>query len=101
MFDNVFVERLWRTVKYEEVYLKNYDSQVDAHAQLESYFRFCYERRPHQANDGGASGAAYSAGNRRPSTNDRLRRWASNCASLSAPVLGSDQCACPADEYYI
>jgi hypothetical protein len=34
--DNVFVERLWRTVKYEEVYLKSYHSLVDAHAQLET-----------------------------------------------------------------
>jgi putative transposase len=45
--DNVFVERLWRTVKYEEVYLKSYVSLVDAHAQLDRFFRFYNERRAH------------------------------------------------------
>lgn len=59
--DNVFVERLWRTVKYEEAYLKSYCSLVDAHAQLETYFRFYNERRPHKAHDGGTPGAAYRA----------------------------------------
>ena len=57
--DNVFVERLWRTVKYEEVYLKSYCSLVDAHAQLETYFRFYNERRPHTAHQGGTPGEAY------------------------------------------
>lgn len=57
--DNVFVERLWRTVKYEEVYLKSYCSLVDAHAQLETYFRFYNERRPHTAHEGGTPGEAY------------------------------------------
>jgi len=47
--DNVFGERLWRSVKYEEVYLKSYRSLVDAHAQLDAYFRFYNERRPHSA----------------------------------------------------
>jgi len=47
--DNVFVERLWRTVKYDEVYLKSYRSQVDAYTNLESFFRFYNERRPHSA----------------------------------------------------
>lgn len=47
--DNVFVERLWRTVKYEEIYLKSYHSLVDAHTNLAAYFRFYNERRPHSA----------------------------------------------------
>ena len=47
--DNVFVERLWRSVKYEEIYLKNYRSLVDAHAQLDTYFHFYNERRPHSS----------------------------------------------------
>jgi putative transposase len=47
--DNVFIERLWRTVKYEEVYLKSYCSQVEAYTQLEAFFRFYNERRPHSA----------------------------------------------------
>jgi putative transposase len=50
--DNVFVERLWRTVKYHEIYLKSYCSQIDAHTNLDTFFRFYNERRPHSAFDG-------------------------------------------------
>ena len=47
--DNIFVERLWRTVKYEEVYLKAYASVLEAQRGLEDYFRFYNDLRPHQA----------------------------------------------------
>ena len=47
--DNIFVERLWRTVKDEEVYLKAYANGIEAHRGLREYFRFYNERRPHQA----------------------------------------------------
>jgi putative transposase len=47
--DNVFAERLWRTVKYEEIYLKSYCSQIEADANLDRFFRFYNERRPHSA----------------------------------------------------
>ena len=47
--DNIFVERLWRTVKYEEVYLKAYASVLEAQKGLADYFRFCNGLRPHQA----------------------------------------------------
>jgi putative transposase len=47
--DNVFVERLWRSVKYEEVYLRAYESVAEARRGLERYFTFYNERRPHQA----------------------------------------------------
>ena len=50
--DNVFVERLWKSVKYEEVYLKAYDSVADAKAQLAAYLRFYNERRPHRTHQG-------------------------------------------------
>lgn len=49
--DNIFVERLWRTVKYEEVYLKNYDSPADACQNLHTYFYFYNHERPHQSLD--------------------------------------------------
>ena len=45
--DNIFVERLWRTVKYEEVYLKAYASVLEAQRGLEDYFRFYNGLRPH------------------------------------------------------
>jgi putative transposase len=47
--DNVFVERLWRSVKYEEVYLKDYANGWEAEASLQSYFRFYSHERIHQA----------------------------------------------------
>jgi putative transposase len=47
--DNVFIERLWRSVKYEEVYLKEYTDGWDAEASLSAYFRFYNQERIHQA----------------------------------------------------
>jgi putative transposase len=47
--DNLFIERLWRTVKYEEVYLKTYDDGREARISLGKYFRFYNTSRPHQS----------------------------------------------------
>ena len=47
--DNIFVERLWRTVKYEEVYLQSYQTPREARQSLSRYFRFYNHERPHQA----------------------------------------------------
>lgn len=47
--DNIFVERLWRSLKYEEVFLKDYCDGIEAAASLNSYFRFYNFERPHQA----------------------------------------------------
>ena len=47
--DNVFTERLWRSVKYEEVYLKSYASVEEAEESLRAYFHFYNHQRPHQA----------------------------------------------------
>lgn len=47
--DNVFIERLWRSVKHEEVYLKDYASAWEAEASLGSYFRFYSHERIHQS----------------------------------------------------
>ncbi len=46
--DNVFVERLWRSVKYEEIYPKGYESLKDVRQGLKKYFEFYNEKRPHQ-----------------------------------------------------
>ena len=48
-FDNIFVERLWRTVKYEDVYLKGYESMPALLLGLTDYFLFYNEERPHQS----------------------------------------------------
>ena len=48
-FDNVFIERLWRTVKYEEIYLKEYEEVDDVYEGLERYFAWYDRERHHQA----------------------------------------------------
>jgi len=57
--DNVFVERLWRSVKYEEVYLRAYDSVPDARAYLGRYLNFYNTRRPHSSLDARTPDHAY------------------------------------------
>jgi len=47
--DNIFTERFWRTIKYEEVYLKEYTSVRDAERQIGSYVTFYNYERPHQS----------------------------------------------------
>ena len=47
VFDNIFVERLWRSLKYEEVYLHEYRSATDAWQGIRDYFVFYNEQRPH------------------------------------------------------
>ena len=47
--DNIFVERLWRSLKYEEVYLKNYQSVQEAKISLKNYIHFYNYERPHQS----------------------------------------------------
>ena len=50
--DNIMVERLWRSVKYEEIYLKDYASVAELVAALRAYFAFYNDERPHQSHDG-------------------------------------------------
>ena len=57
--DNVFVERLWRTIKYEEVYLRAYDSDSEARETLTRYLAFYNTRRPHSSLDGQTPDQAY------------------------------------------
>jgi putative transposase len=57
--DNVFVERLWRSVKYEEVYLRAYDSVSEARASIGRYMTFYNGRRPHSSLDARTPDQAY------------------------------------------
>jgi putative transposase len=59
--DNVFIERLWRSVKYEEVYLHGYGSMSQARAGLGAYFAFYNQRRGHQSLQGRTPDEAYHA----------------------------------------
>ena len=47
--DNIFVERQWRSVKYEEVYLKAYQTVAEARTGINAYLEFYNRQRPHQA----------------------------------------------------
>jgi putative transposase len=47
--DNIFIERLWRSVKYEEIYLRDYADGIEARRGLDRYFRFYNTERPHQS----------------------------------------------------
>ena len=57
--DNVFVERLWKTVKYEEIYLHGYDTVSIARQALAHYFDFYNRRRPHSTLDGKTPDSIY------------------------------------------
>jgi putative transposase len=57
--DNVVVERLWRSIKYEEVYLRAYDSVSEARASIGRYLTFYNSRRPHSSLDRSTPDQAY------------------------------------------
>ncbi|HWT77488.1 MAG TPA: integrase core domain-containing protein, partial [Candidatus Methylomirabilis sp.] len=67
--DNVFVERLWRSVKHEDIYIKDYELVPDLVSGLTGYFWFYDEERPHQSLGYRTPGEVYRAG-----TRERLRR---------------------------
>ena len=62
--DNVFVERLWRSVKYEDIYIKNYERVAELESGLTGYFRFYDEERPHQSLGYRTPAEVYRAGSR-------------------------------------
>lgn len=47
--DNIFIERLWRSVKYEDIYIKDYQDGIELHNGLNKYFSFYNQSRPHQS----------------------------------------------------
>ena len=57
--DNVWVERLWKSVKYEEVYWRAYESVAHARQGLHRYFQFYNERHPHSPLDGKTPDSMY------------------------------------------
>ena len=59
--DNIFIERLWRSLKYEEVYLTDYESVTEARVGIGRYFRFYNQERLHQSLDYRTPAAIYQA----------------------------------------
>jgi len=66
--DNVFTERLWRSVKYEEVYIKNYQTVREAKEGISKYMVFYNEERPHQSLDYRTPAEIYWGGNNQKRT---------------------------------
>ena len=60
--DNVYVERLWRSVKHEDIYLKRYSTMAELKAGLKAYFEFYNHRRPHSSLDGMTPAEVYLQG---------------------------------------
>ncbi|WP_026784872.1 integrase core domain-containing protein, partial [Pleomorphomonas koreensis] len=58
----VFVERFWRSIKYEEVYLRAYESVRDARSSISNYIGFYNSGRPHSSLDGSTPDEAYFGG---------------------------------------
>ena len=79
--DNIFVERLWRTVKYEEVYLKAYANVTEARRELEDYFRFYNYLRPIRPWDTG----------RRPRSSTESRMWGKRSLMKGGVHRGPEQ----------
>jgi putative transposase len=69
--DNVFVERLWRSVKYEDIYIKDYCEVPELESGLTAYFRFYDEERPHQSLAYMTPGEVYRAGGQGRITGER------------------------------
>ena len=59
-FDNIFIERLWRSLKYEEVYLKDYETVTEARAGIAQWFKFYNHERPHQSLNYRTPAASYN-----------------------------------------
>ncbi len=81
--DNIFVERLWRTVKYEEVYLKAYSNGREAKDGLEAYFHFYNTQRPHQALGYRTPAEVFSGDPVRSDEQSIERRWSPSRALVN------------------
>ena len=81
--DNIFVERLWRTVKYEEVYLKAYSNGREAKDGLEAYFQFYNTQRPHQTLGYRTPAEVFSGDSPQSRKQTGERRWAPSRALVT------------------
>jgi len=90
VFDNIFVERLWRTVKYEEVYLKDYLDLSEASESLGRYFHFYNHERIHQSLDWQTPAEVYF-GNREARGGLEAADDAATPVALRAPCVAASQ----------
>jgi len=85
--DNIFIERLWRSLKYVEVYIKAYGSVSEARRGIGAWSRFYNEKRPHQVLDYRTPSSVYEGGGYWPSdiASDREGPWSTLGLSLKSP----------------
>ena len=81
--DNIFIERLWRSVKYEEIYLNDYATTEELRSALRKYFHFYNTERPHQTFDGATPSEVYQKSEVADMQSDSV--WA-NCGCPSGCV---------------
>ena len=81
--DNIFTERLWRTVKYENVYLKSYRNIIEARQGLSEYFQFYNTERRHQSLDNRTPAEVYYNSQR---SNYNIKKISSPALSNLSPI---------------
>jgi putative transposase len=96
VYDNIFVERLWRTVKYEEVYLHDYASLAEAQRALARYFQHYNRERPHQSLDWRTPAEVYF-GNQEEAGGPETVAAAGTPVALRAPSVP----AAPQDSFHL
>ena len=96
-FDNIMIERLWRTVKYEDVYLRDYDTPAEARYYLGNYFDYYNHDRPHSRFDGRSPGEIYGIVNAENPLTIGLNNSIIGQAFMldGTSVVGADVCRIP------
>ena len=90
--DNIFIERLWRSVKYEEIYLNDYASTEELRKALRKYFHFYNTERPHQTFDGATPVEIYQQSARKTKEEAESRGQTGACALVvDSDCVGSAQ----------
>lgn len=89
--DNIFIERLWRTVKYEEIYLNDYETTQELRKALRKYFHFYNTERPHQTFDGATPLEVYQQSIGSAQENRKLESAGPRAAVNDSDCTGSNQ----------
>ena len=87
--DNVFVERLWRSLKYEEVYLKAYETVAEARLSIGNYFRFYNRERKHQSLDRQTPDQVYEGSVMWPLPHDQVTDCVGRIHLSGCPKIGA------------